>query len=392
MRTSRHGNRRTDAGQGARRGRRPRQRDRRLVRDHQGRPGRAWHPRAVPDGRGAAGPLHRSTRVDHPRAPVARHARRLKRGTGRASLPGLAARTVSRVSEILILGNGVRIPAIGLGVFQSPPDETAAAVETALRIGYRHIDTAAAYGNERQVGEGIRRSGLDRDDVFIETKVWPSDYGYDETLHAWEKSTRKLGVDRLDLLILHQQAANLFDRTIAAYRALESLLADGRVRAIGVSNFTPAALDRLMAEVDVVPAVNQVELHPYHSQPALQEAHAARGILTQAWSPIGGITFYPGPWGDERRNVMQDETIGAIAAAHGKSPAQVMLRWHVQQGRSAIPKSTNPARIAENFDVFDFDLSADDLARIDALDTGEGSGPDPDREFGERMLFPIPED
>ncbi|GAA1057281.1 oxidoreductase [Agromyces luteolus] len=295
------------------------------------------------------------------------------------------------MSEVLNLNNGVRIPAIGLGVFQSPPDETAAAVETALRVGYRHIDTAAAYGNERQVGEGIRRSGLDRDDVIIETKVWPSDYGYDETLHAWEKSTRKLGVDRLDLLILHQQAANLFDRTIAAYRALETLLADGRVRAIGVSNFTASAIDRLMAEVEVVPAVNQVELHPYHSQGALQEAHAARGILTQAWSPIGGITFYPGPWGDERRNVMQDETIAAIAAAHGKSPAQVMLRWHLQQGRSAIPKSTNPGRIAENFDVFDFELSPDELARIDALDTAEGSGPDPDREFGERMLFPIPE-
>ncbi len=138
--------------------------------------------------------------------------------------------------------------------------------------------------------------------------------------------------------------------------------------------------------------MNQVELHPYHAQPELQRADTARGILTQAWSPIGGITFYPGPWGDERRNVMHDPTIVAIADAHGKSAAQVMLRWHLQQGRSAIPKSTNPSRIAENFDVFDFDLSADELARIDALDTGRGSGPDPDREFDERMLFPIPED
>lgn len=313
-------------------------------------------------------------------------------GNERASLTVSQRGTVATVTEELILNNGVRMPALGLGVFQSPPDETATAVETALEVGYRHIDTAAAYGNERQVGEGIRRSGVARGDVFIETKVWPSDYGFDETLHAWEKSARKLGVDQLDLLILHQQAANLFDRTIAAYKALETLLADGRVRAIGVSNFTPAALDRLMAEVEIVPAVNQVELHPYHRQAELQRADAARGILTQAWSPIGGITFYPGPWGDTRRNVMQDETIVAIAAAHGKSPAQVMLRWHLQQGRSAIPKSTNPTRIAENFDVFDFDLSVDELARIDALDTGIGSGPDPDRVFEERMLFPIPED
>ena len=314
------------------------------------------------------------------------------RGTDRASLVGRRRRSVADVNDELMLNNGVRMPALGLGVFQSPPDETAAAVETALAVGYRHIDTAAAYGNERQVGDGIRRSGLDRADVFIETKVWPSDYGYDETLHAWQKSTRKLGVDQLDLLILHQQAANLFDRTIAAYKALETLLADGRVRAIGVSNFTPAALERLMDAVDVVPAVNQVEMHPYHSQPALQKADADLGILTQAWSPIGGITFYPGPWGDERRNVMQDDTILEIAGKHGKSPAQVMIRWHLQQGRSAIPKSTNPGRIAENFDVFDFDLSADDLGRIDALDTGRGSGPDPDREFNDRMLFPIPEE
>ena len=317
---------------------------------------------------------------------------RLQRGNAGASLPPEGRRTVAVVTEELTLNNGVRMPVLGLGVFQSAPEQTAAAVETALQVGYRHIDTAAAYGNERQVGEGIRRSGIDRADVFIETKVWPSDYGYDETLHAWEKSTRKLGVEQLDLLILHQQAANLFDRTIAAYRALETLLADGRVRAIGVSNFTPAAIDRLMDAATVVPAVNQIELHPYHSQPATQKADAALGIVTQAWSPIGGITFYPGPWGDERRNVMQDDTIGAIAAAHGKTPAQVMIRWHLQQGRSAIPKSTNPGRIAENFDVFDFDLASGELTRIDALDTGRESGPDPDREFVEQMLFPIPED
>lgn len=277
----------------------------------------------------------------------------------------------------LILNNGVTLPTIGLGVFQSPPEETAAAVDTALRVGYRHIDTAAAYRNEREVGEGIRRSGIPREEIFLETKVWVSDYGYDATLHAFEKATGKLGVDTLDLLILHQPAPHRFGLVVDAYRALETLLGDGRVRAIGVSNFMPDHLERLLAETDVVPAVNQVELHPYFSQPAVQAADAANGILTQAWSPIGGITFYPG-WGDGKRSVMTDPTIAAIAADHGKSPAQVMLRWGIQQGRSVIPKSVNPARIAENFDVFDFALDAAELARIDALDTGVRGGPDPD--------------
>jgi diketogulonate reductase-like aldo/keto reductase len=281
------------------------------------------------------------------------------------------------MTQELTLNNGVRMPALGFGVFQSPPEETAAAVETALGVGYRHIDTAAAYGNERQVGEGLRRSGVDRGDVFIETKVWVSDYGYDETLHAFEKATRKLGVDRLDLFILHQPATDRFDRTIAAYQALEKLLADGDVRAIGVSNFMPHHLDDLFRRTEVVPAVNQIELHPYFSQPQVQKADAEHGILTQAWSPIGGITFYPG-WGEHRRNVLEDATIGAIAATHGKTPAQVMLRWQLQEGRSAIPKSTNPGRIAENFDVFDFELTAAQMASIDALDTGVRNGPDPD--------------
>jgi diketogulonate reductase-like aldo/keto reductase len=291
----------------------------------------------------------------------------------------------------LLLNNGVSMPALGLGVFQSPPEETATAVETALRVGYRHIDTAAAYGNERQVGEGIRRSGLDRGDVFVETKVWVSDYGYDTTLHAFDKATRKLGVEALDLLILHQPAPDRFDQTIAAYQALETLLADGRVRSIGVSNFMPHHLDELLKRTTIVPAVNQIELHPYFAQPQVQRADAAHGILTQAWSPIGGITFYPG-WGEHRRNVLADPTIGAIAAEYGKSPAQVMLRWQLQHGRSAIPKSTNPGRIAENFDVFDFELTADQLARIDALDTGVRNGPDPDVPRPEMFARVIPED
>jgi 2,5-diketo-D-gluconate reductase A len=294
------------------------------------------------------------------------------------------------MTQELMLNNGVRMPALGFGVFQSSPEETAAAVDTALRVGYRHIDTAAAYFNERQVGEGLRRSGVDRDDVFIETKVWVSDYGYDQTLHAFEKATRKLGVDRLDLLILHQPASDRFERTVGAYRALEKLLADGNVRAIGVSNFMRHHLDELLKQTEVVPAVNQIELHPYFSQPDVQKADAEHGILTQAWSPIGGITFYPG-WGDERRNVLQDPAIAAIAAAHGKTAAQVMLRWQLQEGRSAIPKSTNPGRIAENFDVFSFELSTAEMATIDALDTGRRNGPDPDatRDIFDRV---IPED
>jgi diketogulonate reductase-like aldo/keto reductase len=290
----------------------------------------------------------------------------------------------------LTLNNGVTMPALGLGVFQSPPEQTTAAVQAALAAGYRHIDTAAAYGNEREVGEGIRNSDLDRSDVFIETKVWVSDYGYDQTLHAWEKAVGKLGVDHLDLLILHQPAPDRFDKTIAAYKALETLLADRRVRAIGVSNFMPHHLKQLLAGTHIIPAVNQIELHPYFAQPDVQAADAEHGILTQAWSPIGGITFYPG-WGEHRRNVMEDPAIAAIARIYGKSPAQVMLRWHLQQGRSAIPKSTNPVRIAENFDVFDFELSADDLAAIDALDTGVRNGPDPDEARLERFSMIIPE-
>ncbi|MFC4244634.1 aldo/keto reductase [Gryllotalpicola reticulitermitis] len=290
----------------------------------------------------------------------------------------------------LTLNNNVELPALGFGVFQSAPEVTTQAVESALSVGYRHIDTAAIYGNEREVGEGIRRSGIPRDDVFIETKVWVSDYGYDEALHAFDKAAGKLGVEQLDLLILHQPATDRFEKTIAAYKALETLLADGKVRAIGVSNFMPHHLERLLGETSVVPAVNQIEVHPYFTQPEVQKADAEHGILTQAWSPIGGITFYPG-FGDERRNVMDDPTLQRVAAEHGKTAAQVMLRWHLQQGRSAIPKSTNPERIAQNFDVFDFELSAEDIARIDALDTGVRNGPDPDTPRPERFAIVIPE-
>ncbi len=289
----------------------------------------------------------------------------------------------------LTLNNGVTLPAIGFGVFQTPPDETRAAVAAALSAGYRHIDTAAAYGNERQVGEAVRDSGLDRSEVFLETKIWISDYGYDQTLHGFEKSARKLGVDQIDLLILHQALPSDFEATLGAYRALETLLADGKVRAIGVSNFMVEHLTQLFDQATVVPAVNQIEVHPYFSQRTVQELDAQHGILTQAWSPIGGITFYRD---GEHGSTLQDPVIGDIAKAHGKTPAQVMLRWHLQQGRSAIPKSTTPHRIAENIDVFDFQLSDEDLAAIDALDTGRRGGPEPTDITLEKFGREIPEE
>jgi diketogulonate reductase-like aldo/keto reductase len=282
---------------------------------------------------------------------------------------------VSATVPDLSLNNGVQLPALGLGVFQTPPDETRDAVRAALDAGYRLIDTAAAYGNEREVGEAVRASGLDRSDVFLETKIWISDYGYDETLHGFEKSAGKLGVEQIDLLILHQALPSAFDRTIEAYRALETLLADGKVRAIGVSNFMVDHLTTLLDRAGVVPAVNQIEVHPYFVQPEVQAFGAEHGILTQAWSPIGGITFYRD---GEHTSTLQDPVIRDIAQAHGKTPAQVMLHWGIQHGRSVIPKSTKPNRIAENIDVFDFELTPDDMAAIDALDTGRRGGPEPD--------------
>jgi diketogulonate reductase-like aldo/keto reductase len=276
--------------------------------------------------------------------------------------------------ETIVLNNGVEIPALGFGVFQTPPDETRAAAGAALAAGYRHIDTAAAYGNERQVGEAVHASDLDRSDVFLETKIWISDYGYHETLHGFEKSARKLGVSQIDLLILHQALPSAFDRTLEAYRALEALLADGKVRAIGVSNFMVEHLGTLLDRANVVPAVNQIEAHPYFAQRDVQTFGAEHGIVTQAWSPIGGITFYRD---GNHGSTLDDPVIGVIAKAHGKSPAQVMLRWGLQHGRSVIPKSTTPSRIAENIDVFDFELSAEEMTSIDGLDTGRRGGPEP---------------
>ncbi len=286
------------------------------------------------------------------------------------------------------LNNDVEIPALGFGVYQTPPDETRSAVAAALETGYRHIDTAAAYGNEREVGEAIHRADLDRDELFVETKIWITDFGYDATLHAFDKAAGKLGLERLDLLILHQALPGEFDLTLDAYRALEKLYADGKVRAIGVSNFMPSHIERLLAETEVVPAINQIEVHPYFRQSDLLTIDSEHGILNQAWSPIGGITFYRD---GSQGSTLQDPVIGEIATAHSKSAAQVMLRWHLQQGRQSIPKSVTPSRIAENFDIFDFELTAEELDAIDGLDTGVRGGPEPEDITRENFGMEIPE-
>ncbi|ACZ21397.1 aldo/keto reductase, diketogulonate reductase [Sanguibacter keddieii DSM 10542] len=285
------------------------------------------------------------------------------------------------------LNNGVTMPALGLGVYQSSPEETTAAVVSALQTGYRHIDTAAAYFNEREVGEGIKRSGVERSEIFVETKIWMSDYGYEETLRGFEKSRRKLDVDQIDLLVLHQPLADEFDKTIAAYRALETLLADGRVRAIGVSNFMPSQLQAIVDASSVVPAVNQIEVHPYFSQPQWRVANDQYGVLTQSWSPIGGSYTY----GDSTKNPFTEPVLTDLAGRYGKTPAQVMLRWHIDHGFSAIPKSVKAHRIAENFDVFDFSLAPAEIAAIDALDTGVRGGPDSNTLNLDNYGFAIPE-
>jgi len=249
----------------------------------------------------------------------------------------------------LTLNNGVELPALGFGVFQTPPDVTQTATEEAIRAGYRMIDTAASYLNEREVGAAIAASRIERSELFVQTKLWVSDYGYDGALHGFEVSTRKLGLDTIDLYLLHQPLPQHFDSTVDAYRAAERLLAEGRVRAIGVSNFSAAHLDDFLPRVTVVPAVNQVEVHPYYNQPALRSLHERLGIVTQAWSPLGGVYVYRP--GEATKNALEDATIAAIAAKYGKTPAQVILRWHLDGGRSAVPKSVRPERIAENLRV-----------------------------------------
>lgn len=288
---------------------------------------------------------------------------------------------------MITLNNGVQMPALGLGVFQSKPEETTDAVVTALECGYRLIDTAAAYFNEHEVGEGIRRAEVPRSEIFVETKLWITNYGYDSALRAFDVSLRKLSIEQLDLWLLHQPLASDFEKTIQAYKAAERLLAEGRVRAIGVSNLTPARLDELIARTGVIPAVNQIQVHPYYSQPALRAASTSHGIVTQSWSPIGGAYTY----GNAEKNPLQDPVITAVAAKYGKTAAQVILRWHLDHGFAPIPKSIKPHRIAENFDVFDFVLTPTEIAAIDALDTGVRGGPDPESLTLENYGFAIPD-
>jgi diketogulonate reductase-like aldo/keto reductase len=262
------------------------------------------------------------------------------------------------------LPGGVEIPQLGFGVFQVPPADTAEVATRALLAGYRHIDTAAAYRNEAGVGQAIHAAGLDRGEVFITTKCFNDDHGYEQAKHAFKASLERLGVDYLDLYLIHWPVP-AHDRYVETWKAFIELQAEGHVRAIGVSNFNPPHLERLIAETGVTPAVNQVELHPRFQQAGLRREHAELGIVTEAWSPLA------------QGAVLEDPAITEIAAAHGKTPAQAVIRWHLQLGNVVIPKSVTPARIEENFDVFDFHLSPAEMDAIEALDAGERQGPDP---------------
>jgi 2,5-diketo-D-gluconate reductase A len=264
------------------------------------------------------------------------------------------------------LNNGVEIPQFGLGVFQIPPEETVAAVRTALDAGYRHIDTAQMYGNEAEVGRAIAESGIPREEIFVTTKLGNDRHGYDAAIGALDESLRTLGLDHVDLFLIHWPRPQ-DGRYVETWTALSKLAADGKARAVGVSNFTTRHLDELAARTDTVPAVNQVELNPRFVQAELREYHAAHGIVTEAWSPIG-----------QGGDLLDDPRLAELAERHGKSPAQVVLRWHVQLGNVVFPKSVTPDRIRQNIEVFDFELSPDDMGAIDRLDTGERNGPDPD--------------
>jgi len=266
--------------------------------------------------------------------------------------------------NIVKLNNGVEMPQLGFGVWQVPDAEAAPAVAEALKAGYRSIDTAAIYGNESGVGQAIANS--DREELFVTTKLWNSDQGFDSTLRAFDESSRRLGLDVLDLYLIHWPTPAR-DRYTDTWKAFVELQKEGRVRAIGVSNFQPAHLRRLIDETGVVPAVNQIELHPYLQQAELREFHAEHGIQTEAWSPLG-----------QGGELLSDPVVAKIALAHGRSPAQVVLRWHLQLGNVVIPKSVTPSRIRENIDVFGFELAAGEMAALSTLDRGGRIGPDPD--------------
>ena len=268
-------------------------------------------------------------------------------------------------APLLPLAGGRGIPQLGVGTYKVPADATADLVAGALDAGYRHIDTAALYGNEKEVGEGLRRSGLDRDEIFVTTKVWNDDQGFDETLRAFDASSRRLGLDRVDLYLIHWPIPSA-DRYVDTWRALVRLHEEGRATAIGVSNFSAVHIDRLRDEVGVTPAVNQVELHPRFPQSELVEWNAARGIVTESWAPLA------------RGGLLDEPALARIGARYGKTPAQVVIRWHLDRGLVVFPKSVSLERLRENGDVFDFTLDADDHAAIAELETGERTGRDPD--------------
>lgn len=263
------------------------------------------------------------------------------------------------------LNDGHTIPQVGLGVWRTPNDGAADAVSAAIGAGYRHVDTAAVYENESGVGEGLRQSGVARDDLFLTTKVWNADQGFDATLKAFDASLKRLGLETVDLYLIHWPAPNR-DLYVETWRALVRLKEEGRAKSIGVSNFTVEHLDRLIAETGVKPVLNQIELHPRFQQRAMRAAHAERGIAIESWSPLG------------QGQLLEDPTIGRIAQKHGKTPAQVIIRWHIDNGLVVIPKSVTPSRIVANFDVFDFRLDEEDMATFAGLDSPDGRmGPDP---------------
>ncbi|WP_246237244.1 aldo/keto reductase [Actinomadura chibensis] len=257
------------------------------------------------------------------------------------------------------------MPQLGFGVFQASDEEAERAVRTALEQGYRSVDTASAYGNEEGVGRALRASGVPREEVFVTTKLWNDEQGYDNALRACDASLSRLGLDYLDLYLIHWPMPSR-GAYLDTWRALEDLKRDGRVRAIGVSNFTVETLSRIIEEADVVPAVNQIELHPYFQQDGLRAFHRDHGIRTEAWAPLG-----------QGHGLLDDPALDRIGRSHGRTPAQVVLRWHLQIGNVVIPKSVTPSRIAENIDVFGFELSPDDMKAIGELDQGTRFGPDP---------------
>jgi len=263
------------------------------------------------------------------------------------------------------LNDGTSIPQIGFGTWQVAPADAEPSVSEALTVGYRHIDTAAVYANEAEVGQAIASSDVPRDEIYVTTKLWNPDHGYDEAMRAFDLSMGKLGLEQLDLYLIHWQCVQ-FDKYVDTWRALVDLRASGRVRSIGVSNFKESALRAIIDATGVVPVLNQVELHPWSPQESLRALHAELGIATESWSPLAS------------GELLDDPLLATIADKHGKSTAQVLIRWHLQLGLIALPKSITPSRIAQNIDVFDFTLDDDDMAAIATLESGRRTGPDPD--------------